>query len=132
MGRRLLAAVEIAGLMLSACATAAEQPGAVVPAELLARAAADGAVRVIVRFRVAPAPEDARAQAIEAGRRALLSEIAQTPHRVLRTYETLPFLALEASGETLRVLASSPNVLAIQADTLAAPHSRPAAPQRTQ
>lgn len=113
-------------VMVSACASGQEAPGppaAAVPPELLVRAATEGSVRVIVGLRVPEAGD--RRQAIEAARQRVLRDIANTPHRVLRAFETVPFVALEASAETLRALAASPHVASVQADTLAAPQTAP-------
>jgi hypothetical protein len=100
----------------------------VVSPELFAKAAAEGVLRVIVHLRLTPGQEDARHRAIEAARESALREISHTSHRVIRTYEAIPLLALEVSTETLRVLASSPSVGWVEEDSLAAPQSSPSAP----
>jgi hypothetical protein len=94
--------------------------GPAVPPALVERASAEGAVRVIVGFRLPPgvAPD---AQAIAAARETVLRQVAGTRHRVVRAYETIPFVALEASPETLRALAASPEVSSVQEDALARP-----------
>jgi len=115
-------------LLVSACAAAQEAPGSpspVVAPELMARAGAEGLVRVIVGLRVPAAEAGNRRQAIESARERVLRDISQTPHRVVRTFDTVPFMALEASAEALRALAASPHVVSVQADTLAAPQSAP-------
>lgn len=108
-------------LMGAVSAAALEPPRPIVAAELLARAAGEGSVRVIVELRVAAMPADARQRAIEMAQQAVLGEISHTPHRVLRVYQTVPLLALDVSADALRVLASSAHVAAVQEDTLAAP-----------
>lgn len=107
-------------LLVAACASAAQEGSLVVPPELLARAGAGRPVRVIVRLRHDPAAQDPSA-AIAAAQQAVLRAIQSTPHRVLRVYQTVPLLALEASAGTLRVLAALPDVARVEEDALAAP-----------
>jgi hypothetical protein len=94
--------------------------GPAVPPELVERASAEGTVRVIVGFRLPPGAT-ADAAAIATAREAVLRQVAGTRHRVLRAYETIPFVALEASPEALRALAASPDVSSVQEDALARP-----------
>jgi hypothetical protein len=112
-------------LLLPACAAAGQQSAPFVPSELLARAAAEGMVPVIVRFQLPPGSEEPRRERIAEARRAVLQAIANTPHQVRRVYEAVPLVALAASAETLRLLASLPDVVAVQEDTLAAPEPAP-------
>jgi len=84
----------------------------------MACGASEGWVRVIVRFRVA---EPTTPTAIHAARDAILQQIAQAPHRVVRQFETLPLLVLEVSPEALGALRAAPGVVSIQPDTLSAP-----------
>lgn len=121
----MISALSLLLLLQHACAAAQQQSTPVVPAGLFARAAAEGMVPVIVRFQVLPGPEEARRERIAEGRRAVLEAIAGTPHRVARAYETVPLVALAASAETLRILASLPDVVAVHEDTLAAPQPAP-------
>lgn len=87
------------------------------PADLLARAETEGSVRVIAELRVVSGD-------IGAAQNAVLQALAGAPHRILRRYATVPFLALEVSPEALRLLAASPAVLRIQEDRVAAPQRR--------
>ena len=93
-------------LSLAGCAVAQGSPPTVSD-DLLARARALGRVPVIVTLRV---PD---AGAVESVKRAVLADIAQTDHRVVRELGRLPQLVLDASEETLRVLAGSPHVLRV-------------------
>ena len=95
-------------------ASAAESP---VPADLLARAEAQGAVRVIVELR-------ARPEGIAAAQEAVLRALAGAPHRITQRFTAIPFLALEASPEALRRLAMLPAVLRVVEDRLHAPQGR--------
>jgi hypothetical protein len=88
--------------------------------ELLQRAIESGSVRLIVRLKV---DEGANAGEIANAKQALLSELTGTRYRVERDLVGLPTLALEASAETLRILAASPRVERVTED-------RPRRPQR--
>ena len=107
-------------VVLLAMVPAAGSGGTVAPG-LLARAAAEGAVRVIVGLRL-PAGATADVAAIAGVRAAVLRAIAGTRHRVVRTYDTIPFVALEASVETLQALAAAPEVSSVEEDALARPN----------
>jgi subtilisin len=99
----------------------------VVPDALYDIAAKRGAVRVIVQLRAAARPEGqlesaqavtAQRQHLAAHRAALLAEVAARPHRLLRAFETIPFVAMEVSPETLAVLEASPHVVAVEEDRI--------------
>jgi hypothetical protein len=110
----------VVGLLLGLCAWSPAEPSSPVSPGLLARADAEGSVRVIVSLRL-PAGATPDAETIQRASRSLLQEIAGTRHRVVRTYDTLPLVALEASAETLRALAALPSVLAVEEDTVVRP-----------
>jgi hypothetical protein len=114
----------IAGLLVVLYAGTPSEGSPVSP-DLLARATAEGSVRVIVSLRLAPgaAPD---AETIRRESDALLQEIAGTRHQVVRTYETVPLVALDASVETLRALAASARVLAVEPDAVVRPQGAPA------
>ena len=108
-----------------------------VPEALVDRAAREGTVRVIVQLRVSARPEgelgspDAVAsqrQAIAAAQSAVLKELAGTSYRVVRTYETIPFLALEVSLGALRALEESALVIGVEEDRLDSPQRTPNRP----
>ena len=86
-----------------------------------------GSAQVIVHIRVAamsdgPAEWAERHQrAIVQAREALLRALPSTSYRVTRVYDTIPFIALEVSGEALRVLKQSSLVRGIEEDALSAP-----------
>ena len=98
------------------CPLASSMPG--VTPELLAKARAQGSVRIIVRLRVA---EGADARAIGAAQDAVLAELAAVPHRLGRRYTSVPFLSLVASEAALQTLAASPRVMSISEDTALQP-----------
>jgi hypothetical protein len=108
-----------------------------VPKALLDRAAPEGTVRVLVQLQVAAEPEGglASAEAVAAQRKAiavaqsaLMAELVGTRYRLIRTYETIPFLALEVSSDALRILEASPLVVGIEEDRLELPLSTPSRP----
>jgi hypothetical protein len=104
--------------ILGACTNVSGSNGTRVPADLLQRARRTGEVKVIVQLRV---DSGASEQTIEATKVALLAEIANTDHKVVRELRGLPLIALEASYATLIVLDSSPRVLRVEEDSLARP-----------
>jgi hypothetical protein len=122
-------------LLALICATSAM--AGVVPRALYDKAAREGPVRVIVQFRVAAKPEKelgsaetmaAQRQAIAAVQSALTAELVGAGHRVIRTFETIPFLALEASSDALRILEASPLVVDVEEDRLELPQNPPDGP----
>lgn len=108
-----------------------------VPKALIDRAARDGTVRVIVQLHVAVKPEGelrsteavaAQRKAIAAAQSALMVELVGTGHRLNQAYETIPFLALEASSDALRTLEASALVVGVEEDHLELPLSTPSRP----
>jgi subtilisin len=101
-----------------------------VPPALAERAAAQGAVRVLVRLDVAATPEGwlaRRADREEQRRRIaqaqadLASSLTGSTYREVHRFRTLPFVALEVGPRALAALARSPRVTAVEADRLARP-----------
>jgi len=100
------------GLVLLAGPTAAQ----VIPPsidDLIAKATREGSLRVIVELKTDPSPTR---EAIAAAQDLVLQELAGTRHRVLRRFTTIPFIALEASADTLQRLAGSLFVGGIRED----------------
>ena len=93
---------------MTSCAGSSQASG--ITPELLGKAQAQGVVLVIVTLRV---PEGASPETIAAVKQSVIGEVASTRHRVVRLLTGLPQIVLEASGDTLRVLGTSPNVLRI-------------------
>ena len=95
----------------------------------------DGRVRVIVGLQVAFAPEGDIGSGARHGQRAAIDRrtaavreaLEGTSHRVVHTYETVPFIALELSPGALRRLEAEGVAATLQRDTL----SRPALEQTT-
>jgi hypothetical protein len=93
--------------------------------ELLRKTRPNGSARVIVQLKVAPGPDATLEQRIKSAQQALLAELADAPHQVLRTYDFTPAIALEASHQALEVLRGSPHVLRVEEDAVAKPSSKP-------
>ncbi|HET6304844.1 MAG TPA: S8 family serine peptidase, partial [Myxococcota bacterium] len=114
-----------AALAFAASAVAAPR----IPAGVAARAAAGERVRVLVELDAAFAPEGALAAAargaqrsrIAASQASLATDLAGTPHRVVRAFRAIPFAALEVEAAALEALARSPRVAAVTSDDLHAP-----------
>jgi hypothetical protein len=97
-------------LLVIAGVTAAAANG--VPQDLIEKATAAGAIRVLVQLKV----DGTDAAAIETVKQAVLGEVSGTRYRVARQLPGLPALALEASADTLRALAASPRVERVTED----------------
>lgn len=107
--------VVAAGALLTTPACASRDDG-----PLRARAARDGAVRVIVTLAIPgaqPPPEDAIRDAQE----RLIGALRGTRYADLRRFRSLPQLALTAGPDALEVLLASPLVAAVAADSLVQP-----------
>ena len=116
------------GIALWAVAwTAAAQ--AVPPAidDLIAKAARQGTLRVIVELRIDP-PGPPSHEAIAQAQDRVLQELAGTSHRVLRRFATIPFLGLEVTADALRRLGGSAHVAGIREDMVLRPQGSPASP----
>ena len=92
--------------------------------QLLRKAEREGSVRVIVRLRTDFVPEgrldrpevaDQRDE-IQAARAGLREDLRGTNHQVVREFETVPFVALEASPRALGAAQRSPRVADITED----------------
>jgi hypothetical protein len=85
-----------------------------------------GSVQVIVRLRfdapagAAPDSEAYKAALVRA-REAFLGSIGGIPHRVVRTYDTLPLVVLSVPAEQRAELERSPLVASVEDDRLNAP-----------
>ncbi len=101
-----------------------------VPADIAAKAQAEGTVRIIVQLDVPTRPEgilgsplavSTQRQAIAAGQAAVLADLTGTNHRVARQFATIPFLALEVGPDALAALERSARVLGVTEDRLDVP-----------
>ena len=97
------------------------------PEKLYCKALSEGSVRVIVQLRLSAPAEGqlgsadamvAQRQTIAAAQSTVLAGLAGTTFRVIRTYEAIPFLALEVSPDALRALEKSPLVAGMEEDRL--------------
>jgi hypothetical protein len=92
--------------------------------ETLAKARANGSVRVIVELQLGPhkeESEEARENAIRVAQQALLDELTKVSHRVIRAYTAIPAIVLAASAEALGIIAASPHVTRVTEDELSVP-----------
>ena len=125
------------GVLVFVCGTVvsgqsrAPQPGAV-PADLHARAARDGHVRVIVELRIpgghvaeGAMPEAARVaaqrRAVGAAADRVWSALPASDRRLVHRFTTVPYLAIEAGPAALRALGMSPDVARVFEDAIARP-----------
>jgi hypothetical protein len=115
-----------------AAPAAADRGDTVVPDEVHRKAVTTGSARVIVQLRLAPpAGDDAERRgpagdqraAIHRAQSAVLAELEATGYRLLRRYETIPFLALEVSPQALDVLKQSSLVVRIEEDRAEPPRT---------
>jgi hypothetical protein len=88
--------------------------------ELRARAARDGAVRVIVTLAI-PGARPPADHAIRQSQEQLIEALRGTHYTDVRRFASLPQLALTAAPDALQVLLSSPLVREVAADSLARP-----------
>jgi hypothetical protein len=109
----------------------------IVPDALRQKAYDEGTVRVIVQLRLNTLPEgelssaDAVAsqrRAIASAQSAVLTELAGTSYRVMRIFETIPFLALDVSPGALQALERSALVVGMEEDRLDSPQRTPNRP----
>jgi subtilisin len=110
-------------------AAAAPQPAVAVPAVVAEAAQREGRARVIVRLDVPAQPEgglppglaQVQRQTIGTTQQQVMQRLAGTGARLVRQFETIPYMALEVGPDALLTLAQTPGVLAIQEDRLHAP-----------
>ena len=107
--------VAAAGVLLTTLVCASRGDG-----QLRARAARDGAVRVIVTLAI-PGPQPPPEDAIRDAQERLIGALRGTRYADLRRFRSLPQLALTAGPDALEVLLTSPQVAAVAADSLAQP-----------
>ena len=107
-------------LLMAARTTAAAQTAPPTYDELLAKAARQGSLRVIVEV-VPDGPAPPTREAIAQAQDRVLQELAGTDHRVLRRFATIPFLGLAVSADALRRLAGSLFVAGIREDMVLRP-----------
>jgi subtilisin family serine protease len=129
---RVLSAGLLASLvLLSIVARGVTAERSVVPAEVHQAAADAGSARVIVRLNMPFVPESAlpsgndiysQRQLVAALQSYVVAYLAGVDHTVVRRYDALPLLALEASPDALRMLDSLAGVVAdVEEDRLHAP-----------
>ena len=109
----------------------------IVPDALRQKASDEGTVRVIVQLRVSALPEGelssaedvaSQRRAIASAQSAVQTELAGTSYRVMRIFETIPFLALDVSPGALQALERSALVVGMEEDRLDSPQRTPNRP----
>lgn len=111
-------------LLSLAATTAIAQAGGKIPREVIDHAAAHGTVLVLVGLNVPwqmesrLSEDEARGQreAIASVQRNLLTELEGRRYRVVRRYDRIPGIALEAGADVLAELARSENVTNVLLD----------------
>lgn len=125
-------AVGLLIVLASGQSSLAQQPALLsptLPPEVALAAQRDGTARVIVRLDVAAAPEgrmspgvqQMQRQAIGAMQTQVLQRLGGRSVRVVRQFETIPFLALDVAADALAALAQTAGVSAIAEDRLYEP-----------
>lgn len=98
-------------------------------AEAIEQGMKQGSIRVIAHLRVESVSEEQakgaeqRREAIAQVREALFRELASTSYRVIRAYDTIPFIALEIWPDARQVLEKSALVVGIEDDKRSHPTS---------
>jgi len=95
--------------------------------DLVAKAARQGTLRVIVELKIDPSGPPSR-EVIAQAQDRLLQELAGTSHRVLRRFTTIPFLGLEVTADALQRLGGSAHVAGVREDMVLRPQGSPASP----
>jgi subtilisin len=113
-GRFLMSFIAL-GISLAVLSSAIGASAPLVPQVLMQRAQRDGEVRVIVRLNTDQTPatslqsDAARSQhraGIRTARDAVRASLRAVPHRVVREFEDIPFVALEVGMDGLQTLES--------------------------
>jgi hypothetical protein len=125
--RRWQPALGLGIALLTLASAAAGQATSPTIDDLVAKAARQGTLRVIVELKMGP-PGPPSPEAIARAQDLLLQELSGTSHRVLRRFTTIPFLGLEATAEALRRLGASPQVAGIREDRVLRPLGPPGSP----
>ena len=90
------------------------------------KAQQEGAVRVIIQLNTDIDSEEKfdnlnTKNRLTATQQDIVSQLANSNTTLIANYNTIPFMSLEVDGEALAQLATMPQVLAIEEDTLVAP-----------
>jgi Peptidase inhibitor I9 len=123
-GKNWLKASCFAALLSLSGTVAVAQAGGKIPREVIDHAAAHGTVLVLVGLNVPwqmesrLSEDETRAQreAIASIQRDLLTELEGRSYKVIRRYDRIPGIALEAGADVLAELARSPNVTNVLLD----------------
>lgn len=113
-------------LTLAACDVPLGNPPRDSKGEPVVESSSEARIQVIVRLRFDPpdgaAPDGEPYQAaLRATRERFLAEIQAVPHRVVRTYDTLPLVVLSVAPSDRAPLEKLPSVAGVEEDRLNAP-----------
>jgi subtilisin family serine protease len=110
-----------------------------VPSELRDRAGLEGRIRVIVELNIAgghlpegllanAANRAAQRQRLREQQTRVLSRLSPAAHRVVRRFQTVPYIALVVDSSALAALESQPDVLRVMEDSIIRPLLAESAP----
>jgi len=118
------------GVFWVANAPAQNIPIPVVSDKLVLKAQLEGTVRVIVQINESFEPEGtlndfgavaSQRKGIATAQDQLIKELRKTRHRILRRFETIPFVAIEAGIPALAIMERSGRVVTVEEDRLSPP-----------
>ena len=125
-GRIAASLVELGCATLAACDMPLGNPARDGKGEPVVQRSAEARVQVIVRLRF-DAPEGAKPDdeayqaALRAAHEKLFGELDAIPHRMVRTYDTLPLVVLSISPSDRAAVEKLPSVASVEEDRLNAP-----------
>lgn len=118
--------VALGGVTLAACDVPLGNPPRDGKGEPVVESPSEARLQVIVRLRF-DAPDGAKPddevyrEALVAAREKLFAELDAIPHRVVRTYDTLPLVVLSIAPADRATVEKLPSVASVEEDRLNAP-----------
>jgi hypothetical protein len=122
----VVSSLALACVALAACDVPLGNPPRDSKGEPVVETSGEARVQVIVRLRFEPpegaAPDgEAYQAALRATRERFLAEIDTLPHRVVRTYDTLPLVVLSVAPGERTTIEKLSSVASVEEDRLNAP-----------
>lgn len=123
---RIAASLALGGLTLGGCDVPLGNPPRDAKGEPVVESSAEARMQVIVRMRFDPPegakPDDEAYQAaLRAAQTKLFGELDTIPHRMVRTYDTLPLVVLSIAPTDRAAVEKLPSVASVEEDRLNAP-----------